>query len=282
MDPIEQQQQQQQQLQLTPASVLGNAPEVMPGEDQLKQQAAQNGQQERPTAEQLDDRHRRDDPPSDSGNDESSQTTSPSMPTSLSATTEGLYPQNIPADNNPAFLYLPYPASSSLPSSLVLASAYVPLFAESPGAPSAASPSPLQSVDQGEDADQVDGSNTDGPDLDDPAPDHWRTHLRQISEAEMLEELEAAKTLIRSQLYSEIMAANGRINTRIVSDLRDSESLEELDPAVLSTIRGTIADGMSELYVTTSQQYSDALEEMTEAFLEKVIMGMKLSYYLSL
>jgi hypothetical protein len=138
----------------------------------------------------------------------------------------------------------------------------------------------------GDDTEQVEGLDSEAPELNNPVPGYLRILVRQMIESEMLEEVEA-KAYMRSELHVEIMAASGRINDRIVADLRDlgellnSEPFAELDPTVLSTIHWTIADGPSELYELTGDQYSNLLDGMVEALLEKVPIGKELPYCLS-
>lgn len=152
---------------------------------------------------------------------------------------------------------------------------------------SAAPLSPPLSIDGDEDAEQVEGSDSEAPEFDDSTLDQSGVLLRQMIEEEMLEGIEEAKTYMRTELHAEITAATDRINDRVVNSFKGSDGLSnsnpitKLDSVVLTTIHDTITDGLSDLYEITDH-HSNLLDGIVEAMLEKALMGMELAHYLGL
>ncbi|KAF9115087.1 hypothetical protein BGW39_003142, partial [Mortierella sp. 14UC] len=105
----------------------------------------------------------------------------------------------------------------------------------------------------------------------------WDFGARESLQAELSEQLDAAKAHMRMRLRFEIIVAKRRISARLVSDLKairgllSSQPLEYFDRLMLSMIRRTISIGMSEFFTTTSQQYADLLDKTAVGVLETFI-----------
>jgi hypothetical protein len=114
--------------------------------------------------------------------------------------------------------------------------------------------------------------------------DSWECSTREPLQAELYEQLEAVKAQMRNQLQMEIVVAKRRIKARLVADLRAVrglsrfQPLNDFDKAALSTINIIISVGMSEFFITTSQRYSELLDNSAAELLEMFISRMESAY----